>query len=113
MTPQVTADTAGRHLRELASALRRRGVGRLVARTAGLAGQMQWLGILGSAAAAGVLAPLYLVAPPAGGPPASRWCLRRGNCFHGAYGVALIMMLLSLRRLSPDRSRSLSRQVPG
>jgi len=35
VTPQVTADAAGRHLRELASALRRRGVGRLVARTAG------------------------------------------------------------------------------
>ena len=35
MTPQVTADAAGRHLRELASALRRRGIGRLVARTAG------------------------------------------------------------------------------
>ena len=35
MTLQVTADAAGRHLRELASALRRRGIGRLVARTAG------------------------------------------------------------------------------
>ena len=35
MTLQVTADAAGRHLRELASALRRRGIGRQVARTAG------------------------------------------------------------------------------
>ena len=35
MTFQVTADAAGRHLRELASTLRRRGTGRLVARTAG------------------------------------------------------------------------------
>ena len=35
MTLQVTADAAGRHLRELASALGRRGIGRLVARTAG------------------------------------------------------------------------------
>jgi len=35
VTPQVSADAAGRHLRELASMLRRRGVGRLVARTAG------------------------------------------------------------------------------
>jgi O-antigen/teichoic acid export membrane protein len=35
MTRQVTGDTAGGHLRELASALRRRGIGRLVARTAG------------------------------------------------------------------------------
>ena len=35
MTPQVTADTAARHLRELASVLRRRGIGRMVARTAG------------------------------------------------------------------------------
>ena len=35
MTLQVTANAAGRHLRELASALGRRGVGRLVARTAG------------------------------------------------------------------------------
>jgi O-antigen/teichoic acid export membrane protein len=35
VTLQVTADAAGRHLRELAFALRRRGVGRLVARTAG------------------------------------------------------------------------------
>ena len=35
MTPQVTADATGRRLRELASMLRRRGVGRLVARTAG------------------------------------------------------------------------------
>jgi O-antigen/teichoic acid export membrane protein len=34
VTLQVTADAAGRHLRELASTLRRRGVGRLVARTA-------------------------------------------------------------------------------
>ena len=34
MTPQVTADAAGRHPQELASALRRRGVGRIVARTA-------------------------------------------------------------------------------
>ena len=34
MTPQVTADAAGRHLRQLASALRPGGVGRLVARTA-------------------------------------------------------------------------------
>ena len=35
MTPQVTFDAAGRHLRELASALKRRSVGRQVARTAG------------------------------------------------------------------------------
>ncbi len=35
MTLQVTADAAGRRLRELASVLRRRDVGRLVARTAG------------------------------------------------------------------------------
>ena len=35
MTPQVTANAAGRHMRELASALRPRGVGHLVARTAG------------------------------------------------------------------------------
>ena len=35
MTAQVTADAAGRHLRELASALRRRDVGRQVAHTAG------------------------------------------------------------------------------
>jgi O-antigen/teichoic acid export membrane protein len=35
MTSQVTADAAGRHLREFAAALRRRGTGRLVARTAG------------------------------------------------------------------------------
>ena len=35
MTLQVTADAAGRHLREFASALRRRGTGRQVARTAG------------------------------------------------------------------------------
>ncbi len=35
MTLQVTADAAGRQLRELAATLRRRGVGRLVARTAG------------------------------------------------------------------------------
>ena len=35
MTVQVTADAAGRHLRELGSTLGRRGVGRLVARTAG------------------------------------------------------------------------------
>lgn len=34
MTPQVTAHAAGRHLRELASALRPHGVGHLVARTA-------------------------------------------------------------------------------
>ena len=34
MTPQVTVDAAGRHLRELASALRRQGIGRQVARTA-------------------------------------------------------------------------------
>jgi O-antigen/teichoic acid export membrane protein len=35
VTPQVTVDAAGGHLRELASVLRRRGIGRLVARTAG------------------------------------------------------------------------------
>jgi len=35
VTLQITANAAGRHLRELSSALRRRGVGRLVARTAG------------------------------------------------------------------------------
>ena len=35
MTPQVTADAAGRRRRELASVLRPRGIGRLVARTAG------------------------------------------------------------------------------
>jgi O-antigen/teichoic acid export membrane protein len=35
MTSQVTADAAGRHRREFAAALRRRGTGRLVARTAG------------------------------------------------------------------------------
>jgi O-antigen/teichoic acid export membrane protein len=35
VTLQVTTDAAGRHLRELGSALRRRGVGHLVARTAG------------------------------------------------------------------------------
>ena len=35
MSPQVTADAAGRRRRELASVLRPRGVGRLVARTAG------------------------------------------------------------------------------
>ena len=35
MTPQVTADAAGRRLRELASALRRHDIGRQVARTAG------------------------------------------------------------------------------
>jgi O-antigen/teichoic acid export membrane protein len=35
VTPQVAVDAPGRHLRGLASALRRRGVGRLVARTAG------------------------------------------------------------------------------
>ena len=113
-------------------------------RVDGLAGRMQWLGILGSAcAAAGALVPLDLVAPwliprvfgsgyagvvpllwiltpagvflacnqvtgdvlrgqetpacrragrgaggrihgdPAGGPPASRWCLRRGDSVHG------------------------------
>ena len=34
MTPQVTADAAGRHPQELASALRRRSIGRIVARTA-------------------------------------------------------------------------------
>jgi len=34
VTPQVTADAAGRHLRELTSALRQRGFGRQVARTA-------------------------------------------------------------------------------
>jgi len=33
--PEITASAAGRHMRELASALRRRDVGRLVARTAG------------------------------------------------------------------------------
>lgn len=35
MTAQATVDAAGRHLRELGSALRRRGTGRQVARTAG------------------------------------------------------------------------------
>ena len=35
MIPQAAADTAGKRLRELASALRRRGTGRLVAATAG------------------------------------------------------------------------------
>jgi hypothetical protein len=35
VTLQVTANAAGRHLRELAAALRRRGLGRLPARTAG------------------------------------------------------------------------------
>jgi O-antigen/teichoic acid export membrane protein len=46
VTLQVTTDAAGRHLRELTSALRRRGVGRLMARTAGYN--------VGSAAAAGL-----------------------------------------------------------
>ena len=35
MTPQITADVAGRHLRELTSVVRRRGIGLQVARTAG------------------------------------------------------------------------------
>jgi len=35
VTPQVAADAAGGRLRELASALRHRGTGHLVARTAG------------------------------------------------------------------------------
>ena len=57
MTAQVTAASAGRHLRELASALRRRGVGREVAHTAGYSVASAAAAILGSVVVARALGP--------------------------------------------------------
>jgi O-antigen/teichoic acid export membrane protein len=57
VTLQVTADAAERHLRELASALRRRGTGRQVARTAGYNGASAAAAGLGGIIAARALGP--------------------------------------------------------